>query len=697
MESLAIKVAGEWALDVLVPFGSPARKDSHGEWFDMQTDFAADYYPLPPAVYHHGYAENKRPDRKPEYLGKTVSRTVKASEGIWHRVELEPSKPRAAKIMRAAREGKAAASPGSIEHLIRRAPNGHLEHWPIVELSIFDTYDGQRPANPYAVAIPAVKAIYDEAGLALPDDIDRAPDHGAEGSDEQRATPDSGHPDQSLKTMEGHTMDVNQETIQAAVKAALDAERAALAAAKKQEEDIAAEVEKRTAAIKAELEQKAAEGRRLQFGGGENGQGQAPVAAKFGDLRRYDNLDLGDTAVMVGVLDAAARSGRGKAPSEAAMKALVMKASEDTSWVGERTRQALKAAGIVSDPTSIKANEINQAGLTSYGAEWVSDAWSNTIWEKIRIGTPIVAKIPTVEIPQGADSLTIPLESTSPTFYKVAAAADLNATTGRPDATVPSTRLGTTNKTITANKMGARIVWNGELDEDSIIPWASELRMSIEKEGAEVLESVVIDGDTETAATTNINHIGGTPSATDYYLLFNGFRKLALVTNTANSRDGGVLALGDFLETVKLMGAAGINALDRSKVAFIVDPLVYYKTLELTQVLTRDLFASPTIEGGQLTGLFGYAMDVSANICRMSTTRLSNAAGKVDQTTPANNTKGSILSVRYDQWRLGFKRRMTLEVTRYPEADANQIVCLTRVGLINRDTEASAVSYNITV
>ena len=48
------------------------------------------------------------------------------------------------------------------------------------------------------------------------------------------------------------------------------------------------------------------------------------------------------------------------------------------------------------------------------------------------------------------------------------------------------------------------------------------------QEGMEVLEHVVIDGDTETGATTNINDIGGTPAGTEAFMLFNGFRKSGL-------------------------------------------------------------------------------------------------------------------------------------------------------------------------
>ncbi|MEK7556613.1 MAG: hypothetical protein AAB538_01415, partial [Patescibacteria group bacterium] len=109
----------------------------------------------------------------------------------------------------------------------------------------------------------------------------------------------------------------------------------------------------------------------------------------------------------------------------------------------------------------------------------------------------------------------------------------------------------------------ARVVWSGELEEDSLIPFVAQLRAQLQKAGQERLEHVIIDGDTTTTGSTNINDIGNASAqtATNLHLLFNGFRKSPLVTTTANSRSGGALTPEDYLETVKLMGGAGVNAL----------------------------------------------------------------------------------------------------------------------------------------
>lgn len=424
--------------------------------------------------------------------------------------------------------------------------------------------------------------------------------------------------------------------------------------------------------------------------------------AKFSNIWKYDNADDGDLAFSIGVLDAAQGgnlAARRPVEFENAVKALAVRMAgrrEQDAPGAQRTQNAMKAAGM-----SMKANELNQSTLSGFGDEWVGVTYSSQMWEKIRQDTPVVGRVPTIEVPQGSESIVIPLESTAPTFYKVAQASAQAANPGATTHTVPTSKLGTASQTITVAKLGAATTWTGELSEDAVINFAGQLRAQIQQEGAEVLEHIVIDGDTATGATTNINDIGGTPGGTEAFLLFNGFRKLALVTNTANSRDGGALAVEDFLETVKLMGLAGRNAIQKDRVAFILDLWTHWKTLELTEVKTRDVFVAPTIENGMLSNIYGYSVIPSANMHRANQDTTyglkANSAGKLDLDTASNNSTGSILAVRFDQWLLGWKRRMTIEVERVPRADAYEITALMRVGMVNRDNEASAISYNVTL
>lgn len=452
-----------------------------------------------------------------------------------------------------------------------------------------------------------------------------------------------------------------------------------------------AKIDEAVKSAKAEWEKEAAANNRLPF------DGQAPYAAKFADTWKYDNLDEGDNALMIDVLEAGKKSGQSSGATPSALKALALKLEESKDAVYQVAKNAMKAKGI-------KANELNHSTQSGYGDEWVGVAYSTRLWEAIRQSTFVADRLMSraIEVPAGYESIVLPLESADMTFYKVAQATANNATTGIPDATVTASKTATGNKTLSLVKMGARNIWSGEMEEDSIIPFVSQIRRQLELGAAEQLEHAFIDGDTATGATTNINDIGGTPAGSEVFLLVDGFRKSPLVTTTANSRSaGGSFTAQDFLETLKLMGLAGRNAQNKGAVEFILDLWTAWKALELPEVKTRDVFAQPTLEGGELSGIYGYKVNKSAfmHYANQDATYglKANTAGKTDLDTASNNTRGAVLAVRFDQWQMGLRRRMTIETQRIPQADATQIVAMMRFGLTQRDTEASAITYNVGV
>ena len=689
---ITVKAAGDWELDVLgVPFGGPGDRDSYGEYFSPETRLHDDKFPLPPIVYYHGYdPKTKKPTGQPEYIGKAISREARA-DGVWYRVVLDKASQLARRVWQAAKEGLAVASSGSVQHLARIGQDGRILEWPVAELSIWDN-DGTRPqANRHAVALPVLKMMYQQAGIDLPVDIEPEPEAEAEGPGGQSAKAGKAT-DMDESSMKGQI--AMSDEIKAAVAEALKAEReatkAAADAARAQQEAIDAAVK----AEKEKWEKEAAKANRLPGGG------EAPYVAKFGNISKFDNLDPVDNAALIDILSAARSKGHSRSGvSIDAYRALAVKlgASKEDNLRG--ARQAMKMAGVPDE--AIKANEMNQSTLASYGDEWVGVTYSNNLWERITQDAQIVGRVPVVEVPQGSESVIIPLAGTPPSFYVTAQASAQGANPGAITNTVVTSKMGTGQATLSVKKLSGADIFTGELEEDSLIPWIPELRRNMQQEAGEVLEHIMIDGDTATGATTNINDIGGTPAGTEAFLAFNGFRKSCLVTTTANSRDGGVLAITDFLETLKLMGLAGRNALDQSRVGFIVDLWTHWKALELAQVATRDVYSAPTIENGMLTNIYGHDVTRTANMHRANQDATyglkANSAGKIDLDTASNNTTGSILAVRWDQWRLGYKRRWTFETERHALADATVIVASSRVGMVQRDTEASAISYNLTV
>lgn len=686
----AVKVAGDWELDVLgVPFGSPADLDADGQYFDPKTALHQDKYPTIPAVYFHGRDPNGKPIN-PEYVGKATPLRVD-ERGAWYRVVLDKTKQLAARVWQAAKDGIARASSGSAPHLVRT--NGaHIAEWPVIELSVFDMGGGRVPANRYAVALPTMKSHYLQAGISLPDITDETESETAANGGE--GTPESTKQEKQMDTekkVEGLSLEDVEARISAALKAQELKNEAAQKAAQERQAEIDAEVKKQVEAIKAE----AVAGRRLPMG-------EAPYQAKFADTWKYDGVEPADHALVIDIL----RS-QGKSVPAASLKSLAFKVSElkdDNTKEGREGVQYVKSAFRNSngyEPTVDAIKAVTDPMLTTGttdGGNWVYALYSNELWRSIRADNAIVSKIPSVQIPDGYSSEYFPIEGTDPTWYKVAEVT--TSANPAPDATITASQITTpTKRQLTVAKMGARTLYSGELLEDSMIPFAAQLREQLAISGAEALEHVVIDGDT-TATVANINDTnsgGGGAAGTEIFCLFDGLRHLGLVTNTDNKRAGGALDEDDYLETMWLMGTAGLAGADLAKCAFIVDPNVYKKSLMMATVKTKDVWTNATMESGVLTKLWGYSVFPSWNMHKNSTARKCNSDGEIDIDTTTNNLYGAILGVRWDQWKLGYKRRMTIETTRFANSDSWEIVALARVGMTYRDTDAASITYGLTV
>ena len=474
-----------------------------------------------------------------------------------------------------------------------------------------------------------------------------------------------------------------QDLMAKAVK--LESQVEALAEAEKEDAEAKAEadkqekekVEEAVKAAKVEWEKEAAKSRRLPFS-------DAPYQSKFAETSKYDGMPAADLALMTEVL----RSSN-KPVSPFAYKALAFKIAElkdDNTEEGHANlayiRSAFKA-GTGIDPTVDAIKGVTDPMLTTGttdGGNWALTAYSTELWKNIRAGSNIVSKIPPVIIPDGWKSYTYPIEGTDPTWYVVAQAT--TASGSLPSATtITASQITTPTKLeLTVAKMGAKVLYTGEMVEDSLIPFVAQLRDQLAVSGAEMMEHVVIDGDTS-ADITNINDTnngGGGAAGTEIFCLQNGFRHLALITNSANSRAGGSLTEDDFLETMWLMGTAGLAGSDLAKCAFVIDPNVYKKSLQMATVKTQDVWANATLESGVLTKLYGYNIYPSWNMHRNSTVRKCTSAGEVDIDTTANNAYGAILGIRWDQWKLGYKRQMTMETTRFANSDSWEIVALAR-------------------
>ena len=183
LSNSAVKAVGDWELDVLaVPFTGT---DSDGQYFDGETDIMHEAFSTPLAIYQHGVKQGgKELEGRPVIVGRTVPGTlVKQSDG-WHmRVILNKALKVAKDIMDAAINRMVAVSSDSIAHLARLEVGGKLMQyeknkpgriavWPLAGVSLWEMGNGNhRPASRHAMALPAMKAMYREAGEVFPESV----------------------------------------------------------------------------------------------------------------------------------------------------------------------------------------------------------------------------------------------------------------------------------------------------------------------------------------------------------------------------------------------------------------------------------------------------------------------------------------------------------------------------------------------
>jgi hypothetical protein len=179
MEYIAVKALDDWELDVLaVPFNKP---DSDGQTFDANTDFMIETFPQPAILYHHGVMPDKKGIQGNLAVIGKAQRVEIQSDGIHIRVLLDKTLEFARRVWEAAKQGLAVASSDSIAHLARlevggkrmmyeKNKAGRIAVWPLAGLSLWDKVgDNFQPASRHALALPAMKAIYRDAGLPFPE------------------------------------------------------------------------------------------------------------------------------------------------------------------------------------------------------------------------------------------------------------------------------------------------------------------------------------------------------------------------------------------------------------------------------------------------------------------------------------------------------------------------------------------------
>ena len=309
------------------------------------------------------------------------------------------------------------------------------------------------------------------------------------------------------------------------------------------------------------------------------------------------------------------------------------------------------------------------------GDELVSQEEARQLWADINIETAVASLFQTVTMPSNA--FDVPLQL-----------GDVNWYPGTANVATTSTNLTTAKQTLTAYELVGMVPWAYELDEDAVIAMMAEVRSTLLRNAAQVLDDVALNADTST--TGNLNHDGATLATTtagkaQYLVGFDGLVHLPLVDNTAMRNDhSAAVSVDMFNEIRRKLGKYGLRP---SELAFVTDVNTFIAAQGITEFQTVDkLGPNATLLTGQLGAVEGIPVIVSEQMA------LADTDGKV--TAAGNGTDtGRLLLVNRTQWRKGFKRELLIETDRDVQKRQNVMVVSMRVAFAERSGTRSTATH----
>ena len=731
----------------LVMWGDEMQRDLEGEYFTPETDLGLDWFVERPALYHHGLDKTL----KSTLIGK-IDQLTPDDTGVWVEAQLDLRNQYVQAVLQLVEKGAVGWSSGSLPQLVR-VDNGKIIRWPIVEGSITPT-----PAEPRLTVVP-LKSLLDmmEAeGLATAASEDAAGDESVstnEGESSLSDAPDAeaqpqpapdeqlnnrpgGEPDNALPPDDGSeqkaaldasrilwvgskNMDLKQivlatvnYTLQSAQMTDVDEQakmqlvdsivahmRDGNGTEKSVDVDQMDPVDlgQKIAQLAVEKVNEMAVMREAAKAVAQKNQKPEPESKvpeseshRAPDIQvrtKYHNLSAEDMAFMASLRVAQGKSiGDQQFERELAEKALKnIDKYEYLELDRDGQPQALKAL------RAIKNDEVINTGQTNYGAEWVPDLWSSDLWRTIRFENRVLSLMNVIDMP--SDEYIIPVEYSDPTVYRVPQTED-DSQFNPSSSPVTSSKVGTDNVTLSAKKLGIRVPFSREQEEDSIIRIVPYLRQTMLRVIEEAIEYDILHADPTAEATGNINRSDAevTSAALDHWTLgFDGICHLPLVekTNLLVNQAGADPDL-TMLHSLRLkLGAVYQARLD--DLVYISEPVTATKMVgTIDEILTVDKYGPrATILTGQVGSLFNIPIIVSAQL-----KQADDADGKLSNTA-SNNTYGRVLLFHRPSWRVGFRRRVKMELVPFPLADASQLVAFVRLGMVRKDDDAASLAYAI--
>lgn len=316
------------------------------------------------------------------------------------------------------------------------------------------------------------------------------------------------------------------------------------------------------------------------------------------------------------------------------------------------------------------------------GDELVATLEARELWQDVNLQTLVAPIIPTFPMP--SNPFDVPRQL-----------GDVNFFPGTENTATTDTALTTGRTTLTAFELVGQVPYSFTLEEDGVIAMLPEIRASLVRNVAEVLDDIILNADKST--TNNINADGANISASSagkaHWLLgYDGVLHLPLVDNSAQANNHNAAVSDDMFNELRAkLGKYGARP---SQLAWVMDVNTFIRVQSVSQFRTMDkLGPNATLLTGMLGAVEGIPVIVSEQMA------LADADGKITDGS-SSNTKGRLLLVNRTQWAQGFRRQLMIDVDRDTQKRQTVVTVSFRHALAERSgTRSSAthtgLQYNI--
>jgi len=302
-----------------------------------------------------------------------------------------------------------------------------------------------------------------------------------------------------------------------------------------------------------------------------------------------------------------------------------------------------------------------------YGNDWIPTGFSADLVNRVYLELKVASLFPRIPMPN--DPYKFPVKSTGATVYKLG-----ESQTEHESATkIVATNVGTTNVTLASHKIGCRVNFSEELNEDSIIPILPMLKEDIAISMAQGIENCLINGD-NSLTPQDSDIIAG---STDVRTCWTGLRK---AVNAGAKVSIATFNAENFRAIRKAMGKYGVNP---NNLAIVCGISGYIQLLGLKDSANNPLVTTlekygpnATIVTGELAKIDGMPVIVSEFVRQDL-----NASGVYDGTT---KTTTVILLVYRNGWIIGDRRAFTLKTWEDIETDQTILVATQRLDFERR-------------